>query len=386
MIFFKNYQRLLAAALICCLLPFNSHAQEMNQDYTVSVGVLNYYFNDDKSQDDDFGFQLGFEMPLIDRWSLDLQYFGLETDILGSPGKADLDFFHAGAKYNFDRVNDWQPYLGVGLGTMDISRNGLQDIDPLTLDLNAGLRYFFDNNWTGKIEAMFIEPTDPYDNDWALGISIGYRFGGSTVRPVAEVMPEPEPQEVVSAPVDSDGDGVFDDADACASTPRGVSVDSRGCELDSDRDGVVDSRDACPNTNINLVVDNNGCVILDEEQRRQTLAVYFATNMADIQDQYQDEIAEFAEFMEQYNNTSAVIEGHTDSDGAENYNQALSERRARAVMNELINRYGVAANRLSAIGYGESRPIASNNTADGKALNRRIEAEVSVMTQTQRTR
>jgi len=127
-------------------------------------------------------------------------------------------------------------------------------------------------------------------------------------------------------------------------------------------------------------------VILDESQQRQTLAVLFDTNMSDIRNEYQDEIAEFAEFLREYNNTSAVIEGHTDSDGAEAYNQALSERRANAVMNELINRYGIAASRLSAVGYGESRPIASNTTANGKARNRRIEAEVTVTTQTQRQR
>ncbi len=375
----------LTGFLLCLLIPFASTAQEADKPYTINVGVISYYFNNDKNQEDDLGFQLGFEAPLVDRWSFDVQYWGLDSDLSGAPGEGDLDFFHVGAKYNFDRINGWQPYLGIGIGNLDISRPVLPDIDPTTLGLNAGIRYFFDDSWVGKIEAMFIEPTDSYNQDWALGFSIGYRFGGAS-RPGPAVTQSTPPQPAAPAPVDSDGDGVFDDRDACAGTPRGVSVDARGCELDSDRDGVVDSRDACPGTNMNLAVDNRGCVILDESQRRQTLAVLFATNMSEIQSQYQDEIAAFADFLREYNNTSAVIEGHTDSDGSEEYNQALSERRARAVMMELINRYGIAASRLSAVGYGESRPVASNATANGKAQNRRIEAEVTVQVQAERQR
>jgi len=172
------------------------------------------------------GFQIGFEMPLVDRWSLDLQYWGLDADILNAPGEADLDFLHVGAKYNFDRVNDWQPYLGLGIGALDISRRTLPDIDPNTLGLNAGLRYFFDGNWVGKVEAMLVELTDSFDRDWALGLSIGYRFGAGASMPSASRPTQPTPREVASGPVDSDGDGVFDDADACPNTARGVRVDA----------------------------------------------------------------------------------------------------------------------------------------------------------------
>ena len=71
-----------------------------------------------------------------------------------------------------------------------------------------------------------------------------------------------------------------------------------------------------------------------------------------------------------------MLEGHTDSVGTDAYNQRLSERRANAVREVLVNQYGVEAGRVDAVGYGESRPVADNATDAGRAINRRVEAEV----------
>ncbi|MNU03582.1 Outer membrane porin F precursor [compost metagenome] len=75
------------------------------------------------------------------------------------------------------------------------------------------------------------------------------------------------------------------------------------------------------------------------------------------------------------------MEGHTDSVGTYAYNQKLSERRAAAVRDVLVNQYGVADARVSSVGYGESRPVADNATDAGRAVNRRVEAEVEAQVQ-----
>ena len=80
--------------------------------------------------------------------------------------------------------------------------------------------------------------------------------------------------------------------------------------------------------------------------------------------------------MKEYGQTTTVLEGHTDSVGTDAYNQRLSERRASAVREVLVNQYGVEAGRVDAVGYGESRPVADNATDAGRAINRRVEAEV----------
>jgi OOP family OmpA-OmpF porin len=80
--------------------------------------------------------------------------------------------------------------------------------------------------------------------------------------------------------------------------------------------------------------------------------------------------------MKQYPQTTTVVEGHTDSVGPDAYNQKLSERRANAVKQVLTQQYGVESTRVDSVGYGETRPVADNATEEGRAVNRRVEAQV----------
>ena len=80
--------------------------------------------------------------------------------------------------------------------------------------------------------------------------------------------------------------------------------------------------------------------------------------------------------MKQFPQTATTVEGYTDSTGNPAYNQKLSERRADAVRNVLVNQYGVAADRINSVGYGENNPVADNATSEGRAINRRVEASV----------
>ena len=112
------------------------------------------------------------------------------------------------------------------------------------------------------------------------------------------------------------------------------------------------------------------------EAVRVELDVKFDFDKAQVRQDSYDDIEVLADFMKQYGQTSTTVEGHTDSVGTDAYNQRLSERRAQAVRDVLTNRYGVEANRLEAIGYGESRPVADNSTEQGRAINRRVEASV----------
>ncbi len=110
-----------------------------------------------------------------------------------------------------------------------------------------------------------------------------------------------------------------------------------------------------------------------------SLLIEFDTNKADIKPQYHDEIAKVGDFMNKYTETTAVIEGHTDNIGGKTYNEKLSQRRAESVRKYLIEKFGIAASRLSAKGYGFSRPIADNATPEGRQKNRRIEASITTV-------
>jgi OmpA-OmpF porin, OOP family len=170
----------------------------------------------------------------------------------------------------------------------------------------------------------------------------------------------------VAKPSDSDGDGVTDDMDRCPDTPKGVTVDARGCPIDSDGDGVADYLDKCPNTPKGAKVNAQGCWILG--------GVLFDTNKSEIKPEFNPELDAVVTVLEKNLALNVKIKGHTDSTGTAAYNMKLSENRAKAVMEYLIKK-GIDKDRLSAKGYGLTQPIASNDTKEGRAKNRRVELE-----------
>lgn len=141
-------------------------------------------------------------------------------------------------------------------------------------------------------------------------------------------------------------------------------------EADADRDGIADVVDQCPNTPCYFNVDLYGCPI------KATLKIHFDTSKANIRSYSISKIERFAEYLIMNKGTTVKIIGHTDSDSDDASNMILSEKRAYTVEQKLID-LGVSPSRLSSEGQGESMPIASNVTASGKALNRRIEVELT---------
>jgi OOP family OmpA-OmpF porin len=165
---------------------------------------------------------------------------------------------------------------------------------------------------------------------------------------------------------DADGDGVADNLDQCPDTPTGTPVDRKGCSIDSDGDGVPDHLDQCPDTPAGVEVDKWGCPIILEPDR-----VYFDFDKADIKPEFESLLNETAEFIKSNPDVSVEIQGHTDSIGTEEYNLALSERRAKAVAAFLTDQ-GVNPDQLSTAAFGFSQPIADNDTEEGRAMNRRV--------------
>jgi len=167
--------------------------------------------------------------------------------------------------------------------------------------------------------------------------------------------------------LDSDGDGVVDGKDRCPGTPRGAAVDRHGCELDSDGDGVVDSKDQCPGTPAGVAVDHKGCpepVVLK--------GVNFENDSAVLTAGAETVLDGVASSLKKRPDVKVTIAGHTDGKGSAAYNKSLSQRRADSVRRYLASK-GVKASNLSAKGFGEEEPVATNDTAAGRAENRRVE-------------
>lgn len=163
-------------------------------------------------------------------------------------------------------------------------------------------------------------------------------------------------------------------------TPPVVEVIPVETDVDSDGDGVPDSIDRCPGTPMNVVVDEYGCPLQVDlvDELKMELRVFFDNDKSTIKNQYRPEIAKVAEKMREYPNSAARIEGHASKTGpSAAYNQRLSEARAVAVKSMLTNEFGIEPNRLSTVGYGYDRPIADNNTEEGRAMNRRVYAIIT---------
>lgn len=134
---------------------------------------------------------------------------------------------------------------------------------------------------------------------------------------------------------------------------------------DDDGDGVANDKDSCPNTPMGARVDERGCWAYGAD-------VYFAFDSAAINNNFQPMLDKVAEIFEAQPDLKVNVDGHTDSVGTEEYNQGLSERRAKAVVQSLVDR-GVAADRLNPVGHGELKPAYPNDTPENRAKNRRVE-------------
>ena len=177
---------------------------------------------------------------------------------------------------------------------------------------------------------------------------------------------------------DSDGDGVWDHLDQCPDTPKGVKVDEKGCPipkpkpkptpaaapLDSDGDGVYDDKDQCPNTPAGAQVDERGCWVIR--------TVKFDFDKYNIKEQYYPRLNKVVGVLKNIPTLRVEIAGHTDNMGTAKYNHTLSEKRAQAVKAYLVSK-GISANRLTTVGYGLTKSVASNATEEGRAKNRRVE-------------
>lgn len=178
---------------------------------------------------------------------------------------------------------------------------------------------------------------------------------------------------------DSDGDGVPDWKDECPKTPAGAKgfVDEKGCEIDTDGDGVADWCDKCPE--IAGDKDNKGCPAMKKETtnifKKAMQGIQFESGKAIIKPTSYSILDQVAQVFIENPTYYAEVQGHTDNVGKPEMNKKLSQQRAEAVREYLIKK-GVAAERLTAMGYGDERPIADNKTKAGKAKNRRVEFDI----------
>ena len=424
----KCFKALLALAV----LGAASAAVAQNSDgrpYIYAGGIM--VLPDDRTEESDesFGGMFGYGIPLI---NTDLPYLGNKLDLefsgfynsLKTETADDRDFQKAlmvDVIYRFSRENmidlfGVTPYVLAGIGAVQ------EDIEDdsegfFAAEIGAGVRHFLNDHGAavrGDVRLLEVFDDSYLDVRFNLGLEVPLSSKGAGdadrdgVNDTLDRCPNTPAGVAVTlegCEADDDFDGVVNSIDQCPRTPNGVPVDATGCSADSDLDGVLDaydecpdseegaqvnargcagaddadedgvsdSVDRCPGTGADIVVDSEGCAI---KQTFSLEGVKFDFNAATLTPNAEIVLQDVIDTLAGQPSMTVQVAGHTDSKGLAAYNVRLSEERAVSVKEFLVEN-GIDAGRLTAIGYGESQPIADNGTEDGREANRRVEFSVT---------
>ncbi len=343
----KKHPLALMVLACSCSVGFFSGAVTASYDKSLYIGGgfgVSYFDPETNNtgyrieNDKDLGWKLHLGYDLSERLSVEAYYADMGEADMAPDGKIGYVDYGLSGVYSFIKPQGSQDglstYVRLGLGRMknDTGLNYEREQDN-HLMFGAGLEYGLGDGFAVRADL------DMYDKDAQLmTISLLKRFGKSESVKVVEQKPEPLPV-VIEPPKDNDSDGIFDPQDQCPDTAPGEKVDAKGCVLE-------------------MVIELKG--------------VTFALNSAELVGESDKILDEMAETFKRYPDQHVKVAGHTDSQGDAAYNLRLSARRANTVREYLVGK-GVNTDMLTSKGYGEESPVADNSTAEGRALNRRVE-------------
>lgn len=340
-------------ALTAAALMFGSTAlyADENQPWHVTYQIGGASLDSARNTNDgDVWQSLSFGRFFGNNFSLDVEYDEFEADFLGYntavPG-ATYDSWKLSTLGLMGRyyITDWnfRPFIAAGIGRTK-HRSVLDTGKDTALSLGLGMQGQLAEQFSVRAQVLWRSDQDGtsmaprrHFQDFIYSIGISYDFGGVEKAPA----PAPAPAAPPPPPPNPDLDG----------------------------DGVPNERDKCPNTRPGAVVDLDGCEV---EAVISLDGVYFDFDKASLRPEGIAVLNDAAALLKTNERVVVEVAGHTDSVGSEAYNQGLSERRANTVRDYLVSQ-GITATRLTARGYGEVQPVATNDTPEGRQLNRRVE-------------
>ncbi len=328
--------------------------------------TVGYFFFDDETSnkaDDGVYYGLGLGYQISKNFAIELNYSRLGSEIINPFNNGntltdndgvlravgqdlDLDMFRVDGIFNLDFASAWAPYLAVGYARFEQDPQFGDDDDMINAGL--GIRRALTPAISLRADARAFYNFDNEEVDYAANLGVFYVFGAKAPAPFIET-PVETPAAADPCALDDDGDGVNNCDDKCSDTPAGSEIETTGCRI-------------------------------LEVPKEIELKVLFDTNEAVVKPEYYEEIKQVADFMAKYPSTSTEIQGHTDSRGKSSYNEGLSQRRAEAVHDVLINEYQINPSRLRAVGYGEVQLLVSPEITDEDyQMNRRVIARIETV-------
>jgi len=383
-------------------------------------------FGADEELDHGMTVALGLGYQVTDHAGVEL--FANMTDTQADPGDVDVDVYPVrfDVFYNLTPDKAFVPYVATGLGTITFSAKDVEDDTDFMVNYGAGIKYFMTRSVALRADVRHLISFKETQSNLLYTLGLVFSFGSEhqeKAKPVEKVAmvidndsdndgvmdsmdscantPAGIKVDAMGCPVDSDHDGVTDDKDKCPATEKGIAVDDKGCPIvkavmivDTDKDGVPDSKDACPDTKTGVTVDDKGCPVDSDKDgisddkdlcpgtpKGATVnsrgcwvikELRFDSGKTTILESSKNNVDDVVVVMENNPELKLEIQGYTDNKGSAAFNKTLSEKRAQAVMAYIVSK-GIDAQRMSAKGYGIENPVETNDTKEGRALNRRVE-------------
>ncbi|MBZ9612259.1 OmpA family protein [Rheinheimera maricola] len=292
--------------------------------------------------DNDWGYGLELGYYLTETWALRAEYAKLDLQSRLDGSDASGNRIGIDAMYHLTR--NPAIYILGGLKRFDAVQNST------ALNIGVGYKHFFNENFGLFAEASRYQGIDESYADAGFKLGMTYVFGTAAAK--AAPTPAPAPAPIVAAPVkaDADADGVVDSADKCANTPANHQVDAQGCTVFVEKMAAVGDVD---------------------------IEVRFPFDSAVVPADQRADVEGLGAFMQRFPESTVLIEGHASNVGNPDYNMKLSQRRANTVADMLTNNFNVDPSRITAVGYGVTRPRVEGRTAAANAANQRIEAKVT---------
>lgn len=373
-----KHKALLAAAAIFTMGSVVAHAQSYDDRWYASVGISAYDNDNDRlTKETSVLGALGIGKYINSNISIEGFVDYTTRHFNRGPAGNKIDVYSGAwqnfvvgvdGRYLFGDWNAWRPYLLAGIGYSRHDAGSYSHGWSPMGEVGVGIQKLMTENVAFRAEAKYRWDGDNHSlqdmgalhdangfTDWMVGVGVTMAIGGAPPPPVAEEPAAPPPPPDCHD-MDDDNDGVNNCDDRCPDTASGTVVGPDGCP----QKVVIDLR------GVNFKFDRPNT---REHDIGPTLQVPTADSIA-ILDQAIDAL-------NRYSQITVELDGYTDSIGTDAYNQKLSERRAQ-IVHDYLTSHGVDASRITAVqGFGETNPIDTNSTKEGRARNRRTELKVN---------
>jgi OOP family OmpA-OmpF porin len=414
-------KRISSIVAICIITTASAvFAANKAEQFSISPVVGGYTFDGKQNLDTNlvYGIRAGYNVS--DNFGIEALFDYVNTNSNKSDSSVNMFRYGGEMLYHFMPDNTFVPYLAVGLSGVNFDVAGIDKKARVAVDYGLGAKYFVNDSFALRADVRHIIYNDNSQTKNNLEYTIGayIPFGGATpaakpVEPAPTAAPVPVPKAAEPAPALASSAVVVPTVPtvptaALTITPTNVakgqtvtlnweSKNAAACNIQPGIGPVPPQgvRTITPVANTSYIMECSGAggrvtsaagvTVAPLPAKRAAAAerfcskpavlnIQFETNSSDIKSQYTAELTTVVEFLKDFPKARGEISGHTDNVAGQAYNGKLSQARADSVKKYLVERHGISPDRITAKGYGYSKPVASNKTKEGKAKNRRIEA------------